>query len=354
MAKRVTIQDIADALGISRNTVSKAINNNGSLAESTRQKILQKAIQMGYKQFSYMEIDPQHHLFKAKDKTGIAFFSSSFINESHFSSPMMDRVEKELSDLNYHLDIYRISKDNLKNKTLPPSFRPENCAAIICVEVFDYDYSVMLTEQDIPILFVDSPVEIGQAPLKADKLYMNNTDGILELIAIMKQRGVKEIGFVGEMMHCQSFCERYLAFRNGMHLSGLPIHDELCICEELPKQTEDKGILYQDYLEKKLRALDHLPELFICANDFIAIDLIQAMKALNIKAPDDVMICGFDDSSEARIVTPPLSSIHIHSQSMGVSAVSLLLSRIKEPSLDYRSLYVETNLVLRESTKDTY
>ena len=52
MKKKATIQDIADALGISRNTVSKAINNSGGLAESTREKILQKAVEMGYKQFS--------------------------------------------------------------------------------------------------------------------------------------------------------------------------------------------------------------------------------------------------------------------------------------------------------------
>ena len=53
MATKVTLQDIADALGVSRNTVSKAINNTGVLAESTRQKVLEKAIEMGYKQFSY-------------------------------------------------------------------------------------------------------------------------------------------------------------------------------------------------------------------------------------------------------------------------------------------------------------
>ena len=52
MTKRVTIQDIADALGISRNTVSKAINNSEGLVEGTRKKILNKAIEMGYKQFS--------------------------------------------------------------------------------------------------------------------------------------------------------------------------------------------------------------------------------------------------------------------------------------------------------------
>ena len=56
MADRVTIQDIADSLGLSRNTVSKAINNTGSIADATREKILQKAVELGYKQFSYMSL----------------------------------------------------------------------------------------------------------------------------------------------------------------------------------------------------------------------------------------------------------------------------------------------------------
>ncbi len=56
MASKVTIQDIADALGVSRNTVSKAINNTGVLAAATRDKVLKKAQEMGYKQFYYLNI----------------------------------------------------------------------------------------------------------------------------------------------------------------------------------------------------------------------------------------------------------------------------------------------------------
>ena len=53
---RVTIQDIADALGISRNTVSKVLNQSDGIAQATRDKVLQKAIEMGYKQFSYVSM----------------------------------------------------------------------------------------------------------------------------------------------------------------------------------------------------------------------------------------------------------------------------------------------------------
>ena len=51
---KVTIQDIADELGISRNTVSKALNNSEGIAADTRERILRKAVEMGYKQFSYV------------------------------------------------------------------------------------------------------------------------------------------------------------------------------------------------------------------------------------------------------------------------------------------------------------
>ena len=60
--------------------------------------------------------------------------------------------------------------------------------------------------------------------------------------------------------------------------------------------------------------------------------------------------CGFDNSPESRIISPPLTTIHIHSQIMGVCAAELLFSRIKEPTLNYRKMYTETTLILREST----
>lgn len=81
MADRVTIQDIADELGVSRNTVSKAINNTGLLADATRERVLKKAIEMGYKQFSYINIygsgKPETDLTPATNKREISLFTSN-------------------------------------------------------------------------------------------------------------------------------------------------------------------------------------------------------------------------------------------------------------------------------------
>ena len=66
MSQRVTLQDIADELGVSRNTVSKAINNTGLLSESTKKKVLAKTVEMGYKQFSYVDFDNVNKQLQAK------------------------------------------------------------------------------------------------------------------------------------------------------------------------------------------------------------------------------------------------------------------------------------------------
>ena len=99
-------------------------------------------------------------------------------------------------------------------------------------------------------------------------------------------------------------------------------------------------------------ALELTIALFICANDFVAMDLINALHRLGYSVPDDIWICGFDDSQEASYFSPRLTSIHIHGQIMGYAAASLLMTRIEEPSLNYRTVYTETNLILRESTGD--
>ena len=62
-------------------------------------------------------------------------------------------------------------------------------------------------------------------------------------------------------------------------------------------------------------------------------------------------MCGFDDAPESRIMTPALTTVHIHTQIMAFSALQLLRSRMKEPSLDYRTVYTATELIWRDSTR---
>lgn len=371
MAGRVTIQDIADALGVSRNTVSKAINNTGILADATREKILQKAVEMGYKQFSYVSFSPSSE----EDSTPIqatvpvlentesvqanipqggtvAMFTTIFLGNSHFSSTMLDKVQAELTKLGYSLTMHRVSSDNIQNKTLPLSFNKEITSAVICFELFDPDYAEMVCNLDIPALFVDCPANIASGSLKADRLLMDNRSNIYTLINDMVSRGKSKIGFIGEQFHCMSFFERYMAVREALSLLDLPFEKKYSILGTGIMPFHPDSVSYQNHLEEAIRNMEELPDVFICANDFVAIDALQVFRKLNIRVPEDVYLCGFDDSPESRVITPPLTTIHIHSQVMGFSAVHLLISRIKNPNLNYRTIYTETSLIYRESTEN--
>lgn len=356
MAARVTIQDIADALGVSRNTVSKAINNTGILADATREKVLNKAIEMGYKQFSYASVSNiQKEDFSASEPKAheeIALFTTSFLGNSHFASTMLDKFQREISQIGYSFTMHRILADDVKNLRLPGSFKKESTAGIICFEMFNPQYSKMICDLDIPALFVDSPVTGLDEPLKADRLYMDNRSNITAFIKNMVQRGLTNIGFIGEYLHCQSFFERYMGYRDTMYLLGLPCPDKYCILKNKEGVKKPSSGEYQEYLTEQLQNLDPLPDVFICANDFVAMDVLLVFKRLGISVPDDVYLCGFDDSPESKILTPALTTIHIHSQIMGFSAAHLLISRIKEPSLNFRTIHTETSLIYRESTGD--
>lgn len=347
MGKRVTIQDIADTLGLSRNTVSKALNNVAGLSDSTRELILKTAMEMGYKQFAFMgavqDLKPKNATTQAVEGPNeIALLTTAFIDRSHFASLTLDALHFELSQRGYVLNTHRVNRDQLAAHELPITLRLENTAAILCIEMFDRDYCNFICSLGVPTLFFDGPARIHGFNLESDQILMDNTTGVMQLVDDMTSRGVKRIGFVGDWTHCQSFLERYLAFRNGMSFAGLPIDERYCI-----KHNKVASI------SSSIAALDELPELFICANDFVLIDALRSLRKLGFDVPRDVMLAGFDDSSESRSWMPPFTTIHIHTQAMAYNAMELLMSRIQEPTLEYRRMYVQTDLIYRQSTERT-
>ena len=344
MRKKVTIQDIADALGVSRNTVSKAINNSEGLADATREKILCKAVEMGYKQFSYVSLPnavfstPETSPGSVGEANEIALFTTAFLTQSHFASPMLDKLQRDLSQLGYTLNTHRITPEMRSGGSLPITFRRERTAAVVCVEMFDRSYDEMVCALGLPILFIDAPPKSDGRSLPADQLYMENATPVTGFVLHTLRQGKTRIGFIGNYEHCQSFFERFAAFRCTMLLAGRSVEAEHII--------KSHNV---DDMAARLSALRELPEVFLCANDFIATDAIQILRALGKRVPEDVEICGFDDSPESRLITPKLTTVHIHTQTMAFSAVQLLMTRIKEPSLDYRTVYTETDLIYRES-----
>lgn len=357
MAGRVTLQDIADELGLSRNTISKAINNTGVLADSTRERVLRKAKEMGYKQFTYLQFDDDsaaklNFSMEKKDsasvssKKEIAILSAGFIGGSHFAQAMIDRFQKDFSDLGYSISMYRVMPDELQNLCLPSAFDVKSVCAVLCIELFHVEYCRMLCSLGLPLLMIDGPVSVFEGSLDADQLLMDNQSQLFLFLKEMKRRGKTNVSYIGDIHHCQSFYERYSAIHQYADLSGLTENRSItggCI---------EKGPVYIRYLESSLKALPDLPDVFVCANDFVALDTLHILEKMGISVPEDVWLCGFDDSPESRIMVPSLTTIHIHSHIMGQEAVRLLYSRICDPSLHFRTVYTRTDLIYRKSTED--
>ena len=343
--KRVTLQDIANELGISRNTVSKAINNSDGIAAATRDKILQKAVEMDYKQFSYvnsiMGSDEMTSLSEPPQYQGeIALLTSTFLTQSHFSSTMLDKFQRGISQAGFTMNTHRVTKENLRTKTLPYTFRKDLVKAVLCIEMFDYDYDKMICELNVPVLFIDGPVKKDGYSLPADQLYMDNTTEITRFVNDMLAAGKTRIGFVGNYNHCQSFYERYAAFRMAMLMADVPVDERYIFCSNRA-----------DEFIETISELEELPDVFICANDFLAGDLIRNLFAIGKSVPEDVLVLGFDNSPESRMFRPALSTVHIHTQVMAFAAMQLLISRKNEPSLDARIVHTETELIYRDSTR---
>ena len=93
------------------------------------------------------------------------------------------------------------------------------------------------------------------------------------------------------------------------------------------------------------------PEVFIFSNDFFCFIIIQVFPIFNLQVPQDIRLTGFDNSSESQIIDPPLTTVHIPSNAMGIQAAELLLSRIAEPGIPYRRMYVKTIIKHRDSSR---
>jgi LacI family transcriptional regulator len=345
MKSKVTIQDIADALNISRNTVSKAINGTGSVSKNTKIKIFNKAAELGYKQFSMLNQNLIETIIP-KPNYEIALFSHSVLNTSHFSSPLLHTFQEHISALGYRLSMYTIRDDFMSQCVLPSNFNYESTRGIIVIEMFNEKYTEFLCDLEIPTLFIDTFANVNGQVLKSDIMYMENHNSFYQMTSSLITNGFKKIGFVGDYLHCHSFYERWYGYRHAMQDSSIDNYSEYCILEK-----DNLPYYNPELLATKIKALPCLPEAFVCANDYIAIDVIRALKSMNLTVPDDIKICGFDNSTESKIIEPPLTTVNIPGDSMGRFAAETLLSRIEYPELSYRTIYVQTQIINRLSTK---
>ncbi|WP_223067896.1 LacI family DNA-binding transcriptional regulator [Paenibacillus caui] len=334
MAERVTIQQIADALGLSRNTVSKALNNHPQIPDTTKEKVVQKATEMKYKNFHSLRIG------------NIALLARGDINAISFYSETIKGMETRLRAEGFNLILSLVSQEDIKSRRLPANIHSSNVDGIVCIEIFDKSYIQTVLNTNIPTVFIDFIPDTVFTSHKYDIILIENEYPSFTLTEGLIKRGHQHIGFIGDYNHCRSFYERWLGFDRALRNSGAAPGSPYSIT--LP---DNNPYLHVEWMANQLKQLPSLPTAFVCANDDIGIAAIRALKEMNYRIPSDIEITGFDDIANAEIIDPPLTTVHTYPYDLGTRVVDALLVRIEQPERNNETIYLETIIIKRGSTK---
>lgn len=344
--ERVTTQDIADALGMSRTTVSKVLNGAPNMPERTITAVLNKAKEMNYKQFSYLQAFQNTTTTLPKKRGGTFALFANFLPEHfHIASAIMASLEHEISAYGYSLTIHMLTSEDIASLQFPQNFKSEQVDAILGIELFDEAYCRMLSSLKKPLLFFDSYYNPNAAPLDANILLMENKGSSFRMLnEILNQDGIHNVGFIGDYNHCISFHERYEGYCQALAFHQIPYEEAFCI-------TQSDALFHRpDFIELSLRNMTTLPDLFFCANDLLAWKTISVLKTMNRKVPEDILVCGFDDTIVLNSLDSPLTTVTTPSREMGIMAAHLLLDRVENPLLPPTTVYLNTTIQMRDST----
>lgn len=339
MNNSVTVQDIANALGLSRNTVSKALNGR-HVPSKTRDAVLNAAIAMGYRGYGLAAGAAP----RSGGPTRFVLLSSQHLMNINYYVNVLRGIEESLAGRSIDLIQFCV--------TSPESFErfkkylsQAGIQGILCIELFEPSYIAELLKFDCPVIFLDFPVVDAEIKGSYDIVLPESRDVITRFcLKLIRERGVRTFGFVGEYRHCLSFYERFAGMREALFLAGLPV--------DLSMSVLDTAAIPYDApaLEDALGRLPSLPECFVAANDTIATALLEALRRRGVDVPGQVRVLGFDNVAESKKTVPPLSTVNVNKTALGKRLTALLLDRVDGQSRANQVIRIASTVITRETT----
>ena len=335
MAK-VTMQNIADQLGLSRFAVSRALNGGEGVSEETRRRVMEVADQLGY-------IQPGTVRNKDSFRTRNILFmvGEEKFTEQAFWPHVIAGVELATRQRNLNLMIAVISQEHDQQGIVPTALLQSYVDGALAVGEFQPAFLEAVSKQKQPIVLVD----MDGFESKFDAVITADSEGTF--MAVKHLAGLKHqrLGFVGDLSFASSFRRRYQGFLLAIQQLGLCNDQELALTNYAESHYWDLA-----EVKSKLAKAEHLPTGFICANDKAAIVLMTALLELGYKVPEDVSVIGFDNINLAATCSPALTTIHVHKERMGEKAMELLEWRINNPAAPRETVHISTEIIIRDST----
>ena len=345
--KKVLIKDIAKEMGLSRNTVAKALKNDSSVLEETRKRVVNTAYKMGYSKLSE---DVMKYIEKEKESLGSKKSKSYAVVMGEASSDFWEGIivgiQDEINRNHGSCVAYFIKEEDERNLMLPSNLTPAETEGIICLTVFSEAYTKKIMDLGIPMVFLDSPIRKLPYNYTHDIVMIEGKQSIYEITTDLINQGCKSLGFIGDITYCQSIYDRWLGFKEAMEGRNIKIDSKFC----LTGYTKYHYYV-RDELESKLDELDKVPDAFVCANDDIAIVVIQYYKKKGYRIPEDLAVTGFDNRKTGLIIEPHLTTVDPTKRRLGRRLVTQLLWRIQNPTMRNEIITVTTKVYYRESSR---
>lgn len=344
MPTKVTIQDIADSLGLSRTTVSKVLNHSTAVSEATRTLVLNKARELNYRMLPTTPRTPAP-VAAEQEMNYFALVMRTVPSSFHMGTAVIFSLDQKMRQAGYSMITCAITNEEYKTMTLPHILTSPQIKAIVCIELFSPEYSQLLSSLGKPMIFIDACVGFQSMGLNADLLLMDSRNSVNRMLnTLIHNHKISTMGFVGDVDHCTSFRERYEAFllsakEHGVDTS-LSILDDDCHYSE------------PDWLSKRLAKMKNLPRLFFCANDYLAGQVMYTLESMGKRIPEDVMVCGFDGQPTMEYVFSRMTTVITPSEQIGAYAATLLLHKLQFGSSTNVSSYVNTKIVFRNSAPE--
>lgn len=340
--KKVTIQDVAKELNLSRNTVAKALNNSDTVAYETRYVVIKKAYEMGYTKLSPIVLNE----FKIKDKLEktktIVVLARREL--STFWNRIIMGISDELNKNNCKLQFNFISEEDERDHVLPIDMQSD-VSGIIMLSVFDKEYVNLIMKKEVPVIFLDGPSDIYDIVTLGDVVIFEGSNSVKILTKHLIDQGMRKIGFIGDITYCKTIADRYVGYRSALLEAGIEVDKAFMVTEHVAHKYYK-----QEEVEEAINKLPSMPEAIVCANDDIAKDVIVCLKKKGLSVPEDVAVTGFDNKEEATLISPTLSTVHIGNQRMGRRLVQQLMWRIDNMDLPKEVVTISTEVIIRESS----
>ena len=344
MGKKVTIQQIADYLGVSKFVVSRALSGKSGVKEETKMKVLEAAKLLGYT-FQGESIlmnefkDDSYIQNKSGQQNVLVVLPRTQFQDSIYWGKIIDGISTKLTELSLSMVIIT------ETDSFTSVINRQGLLGVICVGNISTIMLLEFKEWVIPVILIDA-----EEPLfTTNTIFANNYDSSYLLTNYLIGLGHKNVTFLGSIRYSRSFYDRWLGYRSALELKNINEHSIVPV-NQTEMEYEDMLFHIKTWIEKEIKEGNELPTAFVCANDSIALYVINQLKDHGMNVPDDISVTGFDNIENSYLTSPTLTTVHVPKEQMGKRAIKSLLNQMNSEKENPEKVQLTCETMIREST----